>query len=82
VSQRPVAQASAILERMRIGANTDTAGWAVLAAPAGAYTLQVRRIGYAVQRVPIELRAGYRDTVSLGLGAVRVCVVELLEVHE
>ena len=81
-SQRRVERATAFFEGTRIWASTDAKGWATLTAPAGAYTLRVRRIGYADQRVPIELRAGYRDTVSLGLGAVKVCLVEQVEVRE
>jgi len=42
-------------------------------APAGAYLLQVRRIGYAQRRDTVAVRAGRADTADVDLEAEQLC---------
>ena len=56
------------------GRLTDDSGRAELQQlRVGENRLRVHRIGYAVFEGVLELRAGYRDTIELGLGAGRMC---------
>ncbi|MGH7540458.1 MAG: TonB-dependent receptor, partial [Gemmatimonadota bacterium] len=71
----PLPDAFVEIEGTRVGAFTDEAGRYQLAGlPPGRVVLRVRRIGYAVARLPLTLRAGERVTrrVELAVSALRM----------
>ena len=73
--RRPIALASvyqlpvdSLLLRSGPGALTNGAGTVLLAAlPAGQYELRIRRIGYEATARPVAIRAGFVDTLTVGL---------------
>ncbi len=47
--------------------SSDAEGRAALRSPPRTLTLQMRRLGYTIERIPFTFRAGYNDTVRVSM---------------
>ncbi len=47
--------------------SSDAVGRATLRFPPRTLTLQMRRLGYTIERIPFTFRAGYHDTVRVSM---------------
>jgi hypothetical protein len=52
---------------------SDSAGHAVLRVPSGRVSVLVHALGFPAYSDTVTVRAGYADTLRLGLGRDRVC---------
>ncbi|WP_300603987.1 TonB-dependent receptor [Niabella sp.] len=69
-NQEPVSLANVLLEELRRGAVTDSAGYFIICdVPPGAYTLQVSCVGYIDVKLPVRVKKNEQLTIPVALPA-------------
>lgn len=72
---RALASSGVAVNALTRGVMTDADGLGRLRLPAGIHQVTVRRIAHKAWTDSVQVRAGFVDTVVVGLGRVALCLV-------
>jgi len=78
-SGAPLAAVQISVEGARVGGQTSSDGnYSINGVPSGAQTLVARRVGYTLQRLPVNVGAGVANVVNVSLKAVPTTLNEVV----